>query len=331
MIKKYLFLDLLVYLTYRVIINQDGLLDSDDFVYFETVKKIISSGELPFEFITQNNKSYILILVLLYKNLPLDPFFGVAFLNIVPFWGVMYLVQRSFKFHKYFLFLLIFYPDLIYIRYHLFKDTLTCVLVIVFFLSIVNKRSGYAIAATLLNSLTRFYMPFVHAASLIDLTRTRQIAASILVILILNVTLITLYPHLIDVYFVQRDLFDDNNIYLLKEIANIAGLDNPLKVFPALIFTFLTQPLPHNLLIPANYLSIVAFSSLATYAIFLPSLIKVVFSNYKLMPKKRKLRRSFLMFMFAYMFLLSFEPILADMRHRTILLLPLFILRYSKK
>jgi hypothetical protein len=122
----------------------------------------------------------------------------------------------------------------------------------------------------------------------------------------------------------EKDAFASGGDYTVKRVAETLGISSPFLLMPLVTLSFFLQPAP-NSLIDSGFDQIIPYSFLSTYLLLLPILIYI--ARYRHFLKLVEFRSGNLVFLFILLYVLTFalDPVLADMRHRVIIILPLLI------
>lgn len=319
--------DLLFYGIYRAWLNPSGLLESDDLFYFELAKTSIREGYMPVVHLGDLNRAIVFIIQMLFELFEWsDPSLFVC-IGIVLYWFAAYkLFGNHASFSAIVLVILAIYPDVIYLRYHMFKDIVLVSLVALSVHYYEQRNIPAALVAALLCAPFRFYLfPLIVVS--IFLLRVHKLNWWHLIILGI---LLFAFTTQVDLYAILsssigKEVFASGGDYTVKRVAESVGISNSLLLMPLVALSFFLQPAPYSL-VDSHFGQIVPYSFLSTYFLLIPAMIYIV--RHQNFIKKGGVYSAKFVFCFTLFYVLTFafDPVLADMRHRAILVLPFLMI-----
>ncbi|WP_155401837.1 hypothetical protein [Chromobacterium violaceum] len=324
--------DIFLYFIYRVCINPSGLLESDDLFYYDLAVETINAGYSPLIHLYDLNRAIVTIIQFLFELCSWsDPSVFVIPGVFVYWFAAFKLFKDSARINIIILFVLLFYPDLMYVRYHIFKDIILVSLIALFFHYYENRQILIALLAAFLCAFFRFYL-FPLAVACIVLLDLRKFKAWHFMVVGIFVFA---FMSTVDIFSivsssVSKETFASGGDYTVKRVAESLGISNPLLLMPLVLLSFFLQPSPASIF-PSDLDQIVPYSFLVTYFFLIP----VIFFSFRkrkyLFEANPKTTKLILIFSILYVGTFAFDPVLADMRHRAILILPLLMLYYRAK
>jgi hypothetical protein len=208
----------------------------------------------------------------------------------------------------------------------MFKDIVLVSLVALSVHYYEQRKIPSALLAALLCAPFRFYLFPLIAAS-IFLLGVRKFSLWHLIILSI---LVFAFTTQVDIYAILssslgKDAFASGGDYTVKRVAESIGISNPLLLMPLVTLSFFLQPAPHSLA-DSHFDQILPYSFFSTYFLLIPVIIYIV--RHQPFIKKGGLHAAKFVFWFTLFYLLTFafDPVLADMRHRAILVLPFLMI-----
>lgn len=327
--KKYVIaalVDLLFYAIYRLWINSSGLLESDDLFYFELAEASIWGGYSPVVHLADLNRAIVFIIQTIFELFEWnDPSLFVC-PGIVLYWFSSYnLFGRRFSYGFVIPLLLITYPDLMYVRYHMFKDIIIVSLVALCIHFYEQRRFVLALTVALLCAPFRFYL-FPLIAICVALLNVRRFSFWYMVVFGFLVLGFYLKVDIVSIALstLSKETFGSGGDYTVKRVAESLGISNPFLLMPLVALSFFLQPSPGSV-IQSNFDQIVLYSFLSTYFVLIPIIIYLVGKRKMLNNVDFGSVRFVLVFSVLYVVTFAFDPVLADMRHRVILVLPIIM------
>ena len=321
--------DLICYGIYRAWINPSGLLESDDLFYFELARTSISDGYSPVVHLLDLNRAIISIIQILFEAFDWNDPSLFVIPGIILYWLTAYKIfGKRESISVFALVVLLTYPDIVYVRYHMFKDIILISLVALSIHYYEQQRLPSMLLAALMCAPFRFYI-FPLILVCVFLLNIRKFSFRSLTI---GGIVAFLFLSQIDIFSIvsttlERGAFASGGDYTVKRVAEALGISNPFLLMPLVTLSFFLQPAP-NSLIDSDFDQIIPYSFLSTYFLLLPVLIYI--ARYRHFLKLVEFRSGKFVFLFIllYMLTFAFDPVLADMRHRVIIILPLLIVFY---
>ncbi|MFC3626300.1 hypothetical protein ACFOKJ_09170 [Vogesella amnigena] len=321
--------DLLFYAIYRLWVNSSGLLESDDLFYFELAEASIRGGYSPVLHLADLNRAIVFIIQIIFELFEWnDPSLFVC-PGIVLYWFSTYnLFGRRFSYGFVIPGLLIIYPDLLYVRYHMFKDIIIVSLVALFVHFYDQRRFLLAITVALLCAPFRFYL-FPLIAICVALLNVRRFSLWSMVVFGFAVLGFYLKIDVVSIVLstLSKETFGSGGDYTVKRVAESLGISNPFLLMPLVALSFFFQPSPGSV-IQSNFDQIVPYSFLSTYFLLIPIIIYLIGKRKILSIVDFGSVRFVLIFSVLYVATFAFDPVLADMRHRVILVLPVIMVYF---
>lgn len=319
--------DLICYGFYRAWLNPSGLLESDDLFYFELAKTSIDAGYSAAVHLLDLNRAIVSIIQIIFEAFDWNDPFLIVLPGIILYWFSVYKIFGNRKSISVFaLAVLMMYPDIIYVRYHIFKDVILISLVALSIHYYEQRRLPSMLLAALMCAAFRFYI-FPLILVCIFLLNIRKFSFWHLTV---GGVLVFVFLSQIDIFSIvrtmlERDTFASGGDYTVKRVAESLGISSPFLLMPLVTLSFFLQPSPSSL-IDSGFDQIIPYSFFSTYFLLLPALIYV--ARYRHFLKLVEFRSSKFVFLFIFLYVLTFalDPILADMRHRVIIVLPLLII-----